>query len=50
MTYIFAIARGRTVVDQNDRLLAAFSSAFDAIAYAAAVNAGQVQIERRADA
>lgn len=47
MPYTFAIARGRTVVDQHDRLLAAFSSAFDAIAYAAAVNAGQIQIERK---
>jgi len=47
MPYTFAIVRGRTVVDQNDRLLAAFSSAFDAIAYAAAVNAGEIQIERK---
>lgn len=45
MTYVYAI--GRAVYDQDNRLIAAFSDAWLAIEFAASVNAGDIEIERR---
>ena len=45
MPYTYAL--GRSVYDQHGRLIAAFADAWLAIAFAASVNAGEVQVERR---
>lgn len=46
ITYAFAL--GRSVYAADGIFIKAFSSAFDAVAFAAAVNAGEILVERRA--
>lgn len=46
-TTTFATAVGREVRDQDGRLLAAFSNAWDAIRLAASINAGDARVEQR---
>ncbi|WP_342241105.1 hypothetical protein [Inquilinus sp. OTU3971] len=45
MPYIYVYATGRSVFDQNGNLVGSLHSAFAAREYAAAVNAGDIEIQ-----